>query len=225
MLVGHYARSSIASAFGESVVKDLWSDSLASDFQKRMVKADLQKTLPATLSQSAYDILLYDAIDERLHLFQFSDGSLCTILPELQAAGFDFRSAGGRVIQSGSEAFFKLWELGWIRFVRLLESLNRLSKLRINVVRWATRPPSGSSFSAQHTNESILAANTFLERLYSRMRDDIEVQQFLTFPEELMRAASVHRGGIGPFHYVDEYYHAAGRALQSGAGDWEQPPD
>lgn len=216
-LVDYFARSSIASAFSETMVKDRWSESLSSAFQRRMVKADLQKTLPAKLSNSEYDLLLYDAIDERLRLFQFHDGSLCTISGELQAARFDFRSAGGRVIQSGSEEFFKLWELGWSRFINFLASLGRLARLRINVVHWASAPPPGQTFSLQHTEESIAAADRFLNRLYERMRQDIDDQQFLTFPEHLMLAAGGHRWGVGPFHYIDEYYHAAASAIRDHA--------
>jgi hypothetical protein len=215
-LAAYVARSSAASAFGAQPIKDLWSGRLNSSFQQRMVHTDLAKELPKALVTVNYDILLHDAIDERFNIFRFSDGRVCTLSRELLTAGFCVRSERGRLVHSGSETFFDLWQAGWSQFAELLKSTGTIGKLRINATRLASSAPAHSSFPAQHSPERIRAANKFLEALYARMLVDIAPSQLLLVEEKEIVAAADHRWGLSPFHYRNAFYEAlAGTLLKS----------
>lgn len=67
--------------------------------------------------------MIIDFIDERFDLFKFSDGAICTISPELIRSGFNKETEKGKVIKSGSEEHFKLWNKGWKEFISSYENV------------------------------------------------------------------------------------------------------
>lgn len=205
-LVDYIARSSFASAFSERPVTDTYSNKISSPFQSRLVRADLGKSFPRLTGEVSFDVLLLDFIDERFSLFVFDDGSLCTLSNELRSAGFDQSPDRGRLIRSGTDDFFRLWDEGWRSFVSLAVESGFLERVRVNKVHWATATDDGRNFLPNYPPTFIEGANRFLDRIYTRMSRDLKPEQFLEFRDELIIGASAHRWGISPFHYIDAYY-------------------
>jgi hypothetical protein len=52
--------------------------------------------------------------------------------------------------------------------------------------------------------------------MYQRISADIPSEQFLRFGRWLMTGSVTHKWGIGPFHYIEAYYHAAIEQLGAG---------
>lgn len=206
-LIGYFARSSMASAFAEKMVADKYSHNLHSDFQRRMVEADLGKRFRDHLKYCDYDLLLIDLIDERFNLFAFDNGGVCTLSNELLAAGFEAEHELGHIVLSGSDEFYALWENAWIRFLSEIDAIGRRHKIVINKVFWAKTTSSGNGFKT-HTKSQILAANELLGRLYARMARDLEAWQFIEAGSNFLLAAEDHRWGVSPFHYIGGYYRA-----------------
>lgn len=211
-LVDYHARSSFGSAFSVASVSDVYTDKIESDFQRRMVAADLCKNFSQTLMQSKFDLILIDFIDERFNLFSFESGEICTLSNEFISTGFDPEQEQGRVIQSGSEEFFSLWEQGWNRFLSLVDLHKFRLKIRINKVFLATATASGQSFPTYNV-KYIQDSNRFLERLYERVALDLKPWQFIDNNPAYFVGSDSHRWGLSPFHYIDAFYFDALRRI------------
>lgn len=212
-LVEYYARSSFASAYHPISVHDEYSQNLTSPFQRKTVHADLTKEFAKIVESSLFDDLLIDLIDERFDLFIFNAGGVCTLSNEVITGGFECRTDLGRVVKSGSDEFFKLWEEGWRKFVELLSRTGKLGCIRVNRVFWAEKTANGGDFSPSYSLRGISEANKFLQRLYERIAIDIDFSQFISFDKSLLVGAVDHQWGLSPFHYVDDYYHQALKLL------------
>jgi hypothetical protein len=205
-LVDYLARSSLATAFGRGDVKNINFDAIVSPFQRRMVRSDVLHGLVATISTTAYDILLLDLIDERFSVFVDEYGALCTVTGELLSSGFDPNGRPGKMVSPFTDAAFELWERGWNALVLTLASTDSLEKLLINEVYWSKASADGIDYLPHYSAQDIERANRYLTRLYARMREDLPEQQFLRFDAQLLEGACEHRWGRSPFHYVDAYY-------------------
>lgn len=205
-LVSYFAKSSLASAFDPVEVPDSYSARLASAFQRRIVQADFAKSFAKALAGLEFDMLLLDAIDERFSLCAFESGGLCTVSTELASTGFNQSRPAGRLIRSGTDEFFSLWERGWAALLAALAAGGRLDRLRINKAFWSERDAEGADYAPAYPRERIAGANAFLRRLYQRMAEDLPGGQFLEFEPGLLVGAAEHRWGRCPFHYAPEYY-------------------
>lgn len=204
-LQAYFARSSLASACSDRIFPGVDPSAISSSFQRRMVEADLTKAFLPYIGTAAYDLLVYDPIDERFDLL-CADGALATRSDEFNRALFEPGSA--KVIPSASPEFFELWCRGWSRLLKALDSRGKRGALRINQVYWAIAAEEGLSLESVVTREQVDTANKFLDRLYARMREDLPEEQFYTYPPSLLLAARDHKWGVGPFHFVPEFYEA-----------------
>jgi len=202
-LIEYWARTSLGSAFSERSVDSVEFAKIASPFQRRMVEADVKKLLPSRLENAKSDLYVVDFIDERFDLYEAPGGGLCTLSNELLSSGF--ACEGGRVIASGSDEFYSLWERGWRKLVSTLSREWHLDRLRIHKAYWSTSNEDGSGFPT-YPNEHIVAANAFLDRLYARVTQDVPRHQVVECPRNLIVGAAGHRWGASPFHYVTPYY-------------------
>lgn len=212
-LVDYYARSSFASLGLQPCDERVELSKIDSAFQRRMVERDLCKAFFCDLERLSFDILLIDLIDERFDLYISDESSGCTLSNELYSSGFQCASTRGFVVPSGSEKFWQLWEKGWECFVKKLLSAEMLDRVLVNQVFWSTRTESGGNFEPTYSRKRIDAANLLLERMYNRMRVDLQSSQFICFESDLMNGSINHRWGLSPFHYIDAYYQEAIRQL------------
>lgn len=205
-LVGYHARSSLATVFSRGMIDDVDFDAIASPFQRRMVRSDIEHGLAEMLEAGEYDLLLIDLIDERFSLFVDAHGARCTISGELLSSGFDPNSRRGTIIKPFTDEFFDLWEDGWRKLVAALDARGHLGKVVVNAVFWSQACSDGTSFMPAYSRDDIERANAFLRRQYARMRADLNEEQFLKVDPSLLVGAVDHRWGKSPFHYVDAYY-------------------
>ncbi|RMI12585.1 DUF6270 domain-containing protein [Cellulomonas triticagri] len=200
----YYARTSLASAFGAVPFDDVDLEGIESAFQRRMVEQDLRKSLPVLLATDDSELVVYDPVDERFDLLEHpTSGALCTWSAELSRVT---TPPAGRRIRSGSDEFFRLWEAGWERLLRVLDARGRRADLRVNAARWASEVDDGGPLPAIYSDERIAAANAFLARLYARMRQDLSEHQFVEPRSRDLVAAREHRWGASPFHLVPSFY-------------------
>ncbi len=213
VLVDYYARSSIASLGAGSIKMPSTVQNISSKFQRRMVERDIRKDFLNDLVRLQFDVLLIDLIDERFSLYVEPEGQACTLSSELLCSGFLKDAGTVSRISSGSEEFWRLWEVGWSILVNKLKDLGVLDRLRVNQVFWGSQTENGGNFEPHYSSRRIDQANQFLDRLYQRIAVDIPSGQFLRFDQGLMTGSIAHKWGISPFHYVDAYYHAATQQL------------
>lgn len=205
-VVNYVARSSLGSAFASGVFSGVVLDDIASDFQRKMVQIDLEKSLTSIIRRKDFDIILLDLIDERFNIYQNNRGEVCTLSNELVSSGFNPDIESGQIIESGSAEFFRLWLVGWHRFIKLLDELQVLSKLFVTRALWSESLEDGTSFEPNYSLKKIRSANVFLERLYSYAGRNLPQRQFIDFDKETLKGAINHRWGQSPFHYTGQVY-------------------
>lgn len=211
-LVEYWARTSLGSAFSSATVDSVELAKIPSPFQRRMVEADVKKLLPGLLRQAKSDLYVVDLIDERFDLSEAPSGALCTLTNELLSSGF--APQPGRVIASGSDEFYALWEGGWRALVQTLRDKDELRKLRVHKAYWSTVRDDGAGFSPSYPKDYIAAANDFLARLYARVAEDVPQEHLIECGVKLTIGAADHKWGPSPFHYVTPYYREFMRRLR-----------
>lgn len=190
------ARCSFASLFSRSPFRDKFSDKLASPFQQRTLRMDIEKRAVSILSGLTPDVILVDLIDERFDLVQAENGGRCTYSNELKKAGFRFGS--NLRISADSELFFELWSDGWRRFVENLDRRGMRKKVVVNKSYYCESTESGATFDA----ELVRKANIKLQRMYDVQRKYLGCFQFLEYPNS-RTCPDDHRWGPQPFHFDD----------------------
>jgi hypothetical protein len=208
----YWARTSLASAFCTRCVEGVELERVTSAFQRRMVEGDVRKLLPEQLRSATADVFLVDFIDERFDLLEGPDAGLCTLSNELVSSGFQLE--GGKLIASGSDEFFARWERGWRALVAALRDRDELHKLRLHKTYWSAKKADGTGFLPSYPDQSVAAANAFLERLYARASQDVPSAQIIECASEWRVGALEHRWGPSPFHYVAGYYRDFMRRLR-----------
>src|SRR5690606_6492580 len=88
-----------------------------SNWQRRMVRADMEKSVFSALEKTDFDVLLIDLIDERFSL-SVKGSSVHTISTEYKKALYKPNSYG--FIKAGSEEKLTLWREGLERISRYL---------------------------------------------------------------------------------------------------------
>nr|WP_128082711.1 DUF6270 domain-containing protein [Cellulosimicrobium sp. MM] len=216
-LSAYYARSGLASAMSDVEYTGVDLTGIESAFQRRVVEQDLGKSLASHLAEDTSDLVVYDPIDERFDLAVHPvSGAVCTLSAELSRAA---HVPVSRTIRSGSDEFYALWEQGWVRLLAALDARGRRAHLRVNAAKWATALDDGSEFPAAFAAGRIRRANEFLDRLYSRMSEDISPDQLVSFSaKDAGVAASDHKWGRSPFHYQDAFYDHLRSALVRSLG-------
>lgn len=212
-LAGYRARSSFGSiaSLGFTVDEEALKVN-QSDFQRRMVRGDLEKTNVALAHRSPGKAILVDLIDERLPLME-SDRRLYTDSPELRATSL---SLGGRRIDPYSTEYFERFEEGWKQFDAGVPTKTIL----LNRVHWSTKKEDGSHFP--HLDE-IARQNERLDRLYAIIETVCPRAIMIgPFPDQTFSSLS-HKWGENPYHYCDELYKRVARGVEAVVEDKERP--
>lgn len=203
-LVDYVARSAVGSAFAKgSLATPPNYDLIASKFQRRMVRLDIEKGLPRLLRDRDFDFLLVDFVDERLQMAT-RKGFIYTNSLEVQST--KLRHPSDRLIKFGSDEYLSLWRQG----IASLLSLCPPSKIVVNRVFWATVTDDGQNLPEF---EQIEYNNGILGRLYEEIGRSAGIR-FIDYPENLIVADSNHKWGVSPFHYTEEAYEHLIKSLE-----------
>ncbi|QHB26731.1 MULTISPECIES: DUF6270 domain-containing protein [Pseudomonas] len=208
----YFARSSMAALCSEAYKNDKVLENISSDFRRRMVANDFSKgLLNAEASIKEADIILIDLIDERFDVLALETGELITHSNELVESGLlkELERSSFRSIPQGTPERRGLWLEGMRCFIALLRQLNKLDKLVVNRVFWASRFEFDSATKFPVAQASIEKANAELAWMYDILSTEVKTSQFLTFAPEFLSADEKHRWGASPFHYCEGYYKEA----------------
>lgn len=223
-IADYVARTSFASQIGKPVVDRAFLGKIASPFQKKMVRRDMEKSLYELVSTLEFDLLVLDIIDDRFALIEHSRGLWVTASSEYRRAAQGM--AAGKRIPNGAAQFETQWKLGFKKFLDVLRDIGSLHKLRVNRVFWANRVNDGAEFPGV-TSEMIEQANIRLARCYGHMDQVLPPSAFFKYEADRFVADASHRWGIAPFHYGPEFYvdtlahlTAASVAMDARAADW-----
>ncbi|MGF6833435.1 hypothetical protein QF015_001604 [Paenarthrobacter sp. TE4293] len=194
-LEGYFARSSVGSAFRqppESGTELPDVDVLKSRFQKRMVQADINKSLPGALANSSFDVLVVDFIDERMNTIEIG-GTTITESEELKATGYSYDLSLSQEPWSDSGLARR------VEGIKVLTNLVDPLKIIVNRVFWATVDTDGVPFPRSRWFDRN---NRLLYDLYKEIEKTPGIR-FIDYPGGAPLAAVGHKWGRQPFHYSE----------------------
>ncbi|WP_284384270.1 DUF6270 domain-containing protein [Pseudomonas putida] len=217
-LTDYFARSSMASLCSSSYENEEALGRIPSAFRRRMVAYDFSKqilTQPEAFENA--DIILIDLIDERFDLVALPSGHIITSSNELAESGLltDSSVKGFQLIKPGSPERRDLWIQGMHKFLAVLEQHNKLGRLVVNKVYWASRFENASDTNFPVPLAAIEKANQELDWMYNELEKKLHKHQFLHFPPQLLTSDEHHHWGVSPFHYCAQYYKEALAQLNS----------
>lgn len=204
-LAGYRARSSFGSIASPPIdVDEDRLDKNQSEFQRRMVRGDLEKSNVGLVRRSPGRAVLVDFIDERLPLKR-DDGYFYTDSPELRATALEL---GGTGLDPYSNEYYEKFEEGW----KIFDQGVRDKTILVNRVYWAQSKEDGSVFA---NIDEIERQNEKLDRLYEIIeRISPRVLFVGPFDDQLVSSVS-HRWGENPYHYCDALYENVARDIES----------
>lgn len=140
-VVEYVARHSTTSLVTPHGAREPYSEALNSQFQRRMVRSDLNGTgADRIISHSqALDLILIDLIDERRGFWRFEDGSSMTNSLEIEKCGYANVAAneGAQLVKFGTDEHFAAWQIGFEKLVQDLQSAKLLEKVVFLDIEWA----------------------------------------------------------------------------------------
>ena len=215
-LVSYHSRCSLLSLMSPPLEFDddfEWP----SNFAKRVVKADFEKTFFDDLEASKCDTLIVDFVDERWDLLRLGD-SMVTCSANLTKMGVDRLTCGGfaRVARNDARTH-ELWRDACARFAATLRE--RLPDLQVvlHKVLGAYRCRDGEEFwelAPFADGIPLEFVNPMLEDCNACFRSHMESLLELDLPRTYA-ADKNHSWGISPFHFEERYYKDAANFLSS----------
>jgi hypothetical protein len=214
-LVSYHSRCSLLSLMSSPLEFGDDDFDWPSNFARRVVKADFEKTFFDDLEASKCDALIVDFVDERWDLLRLGD-SMVTCSAILMKMGVDRLTSRGfaRVPRSDARTQ-ELWRDACARFAATLRE--RLPDLQVvlHKVLGADRCRDGDEFCALAPFADgipMADVNPVLEDCNACFRSHMESLLELDLP--LTYAADKnHCWGISPFHYEERYYKDAANFL------------
>lgn len=200
-IVSYYARTSLASLSAPPHIDTKIVNNITSKFQRRMVLADMEKTVLKDVLNKNYDILLIDLIDERFDLSIYKK-SIHTISSEYKKGLYSPNNY--KIVGRYSENKTAYWKEGFDKLIAILKSNNTLDKLVINKVYWTETSNSEVTFE-QYSYQQIEESNNYLNIMYEYIKNHYPEIKFIEHSDNELIADVEHKWGHAPFHYVNAF--------------------
>lgn len=218
-VVAYHARSSFISQCAPALpFDDADLGTTLKPWDRRMVAADLEKSVVERLVASQPDLVVIDLIDERFALAMVDDSAV-TMSPAARATPFVIaRTAGAPLLLPTDRARTGRFIAAAQRFMETLCERIPAERVLLHRAMYASAVASGPSPSSRERRHHR-KMNRALERWYDAVVAASGCHQFRA-PAEAHVADPGHKWGASPFHYAPSYYEeliAAIDAVTSGA--------
>lgn len=209
----YFARCSVISAVAPPVALDTEQVTISSDWQRRCVLADFQKTFFDSLAQARPGWLVIDLIDERFDLLVAAD-SFVTRSSAFQAAGLD--GLAFEAVHRMSPHGNALFEEAAPRFAERVAAVVPPERIVLHRALWCTHYrwrdevcafPSERLELCRRQNSMLSGGYDALERALGPRTTRIELH-----PERQLADAE-HRWALEPYHYESAYNERAREQL------------
>jgi hypothetical protein len=212
-LLGYTARQSLISAAAGPA--NIPKPPIESSFQRRMVWGDIEGDLASRLDAVAAtcELVLWDLVDERLGVYESSDGRVVTRSVDLMSAG-GMTEEGWSLLELGTRRHLLLWERALDWFLETLEARDLRRRLVLLQVPWARSTnvgkPTPTSFgmSADDAEDRMRRYHELAEAAGVRCAS-VDVAD--------VQADAAHRWGVAPFHYTANTYSSILDAIRTAA--------
>jgi len=205
-VVGYHARTSFSSFAAPPYIDERILNNIASPFQRRMVYADMAKTVLEEVQSKDYDVLLIDMIEERYGLSIYNDS--------IHTRSYEYvntlcRPNSYKSLGEYTEKKFEYWKEGFDKLLSLLHAKESAGKMVINKAWWTeklTPPLSLLSDNYPYSSKKIREANDFLSLMYAYIAQRCPGIRSIEYTDKELVSDSAHKWGAAPFHYVKELW-------------------
>lgn len=194
-LVNYTARTSLASLVAKPLEDFSFVKHINSNFQKKCVTADLNKSYWHTLEEFNLDYLIIDFIDNRFELIYFNDGSAANNSSEYSSVAKFNRLVPKKNIHCNDKYYLKEWIKGYRKLKKISDK--KFIKLIFNCPYYITT--NDNEFDKKF---DINGQNHHLKLLYRILKDE----QKITYKLGELGLDKNHKWGQAPFHYSKKSY-------------------
>ncbi|MDO6799344.1 DUF6270 domain-containing protein [Shimia thalassica] len=199
-LKSYLARTSFASLAGKPLVDTDILEGIQSSFQKRMVRADMDKSFLALAANYASGAVVIDLVDDRFRLNLFEDGASHTLSVEYGKVAKNARFKPERAVSNTSMAYRDLWAQGLAKVAAVLKA-NKGIKVYVNCLYFVFPQVPGP-----YDQEKIDQMNGYLAKAYDALERTFGEEAMIRYPADRITVDPDHKWGSAPFHYSEETY-------------------
>ena len=201
----YFARTSLISLMSKSLLIDKSKINLTSAFQKKCIVQDLEKSFFQIISESKFDFILIDFIDERFNLLKLND-SFITKSNELVASGLIDEFNFTEIVRN--EDLLSTWEKSAKDFFKTLLRYIPAHKVIIHKGAWKTKYINEDGTISEFSNQlqQIEKQNKYLHYYYQFIKENFNEMKVLDMTNEELYCSVDHRWGLSPYHFEDRYY-------------------
>lgn len=205
-LIQYIARTSLATQQSIPALKNDLLDKLTSQFQRNMMRVDMEKTLFSLLNANDFDLLFLDLIDERFSIGLFGAGRLTLTNEFLSVVPKNLEYTEWNRF---SDEKYEAWCRGFNEMMFLVRQKETKPTVVLNRVYFSgysgvTKGDAVECPSFMPTE--ITRNNSFLNRMYEYVESNFKDVKILEYSNSLFVANPNHKWGLAPFHYIDELY-------------------
>ncbi len=204
-LSDYYARCSLVSLFSAPCINEHVLQRIESNFQRRMVRRDMDKSFLKEFRSAMADMLLVDFIDERFSLHLLPEGCLTLSSEYRKALGFSLPHS---TMGGFSDKKLELWRRAFDQFLDFVGTKNIL----INRAYWTDKTSDESTIS-HVSQEKIREANSYLSMMYDHATSRLGLSCFIDHDPSDLYCDVGHKWGVSPFHYNENLYKKALRKI------------
>lgn len=205
-IVDYYARTSYPSLVSNPYHIDFNEIALDSQFQKRNVQRDFEKSFWKDIGKTQIDILMLDLIDERFNLLKKGD-TFITKSAELVNSGFLALHKDEFVEIPRNRYKLEDWAECCHKFVERIKCLVDPERIVITKTEWALKLINDNECLVDYDQpllNSYKQYNGIINKYYDILIGDLPEATILESPYTI--SSKKHIWGLSPVHYIDDWY-------------------
>ncbi|MDO5500664.1 MAG: DUF6270 domain-containing protein [Propionibacteriaceae bacterium] len=208
-MAGYVARQSLISAFRPATLSEYNLSKIASSFQRRMTRGDIEGNLRFEIQRARSDLIIWDICDERLGVKKAHTGGMVTHIRDHVAEGIH-RGPFGPVIRFGTDEHYRLWVRGLQELLAAAGRYGLTERIVLNATPWALVDDTGKDLGDRPRR-----FNDAAQRYFSAAQGaGVTVARVA---QEAAVASTTHKWGPAPFHYIENTYRAQLAAIIASA--------
>lgn len=208
-----FSRTSVISLMTSPLPVSYQDINLKSEWQKRMVYADFQKSFWDSLQRYHIDLLIIDFIDERFDLC-YSDGSYVTRSHEFVESGVEHLGQYNfQLINRFDSITTETWKWYCDLFIDRLSYYFSPNKILLHKAFWMPAYYRNGTVTEFDHQEWIAENNKLLKEYYAHFEKKWKGIHSIDLSQSGLLSCDKHRWGLQPYHYEDEYYMRAGTRI------------
>jgi hypothetical protein len=203
----YFARTSFVSLMSNPIQVNMDDIQLNSNFQKKSVFQDLNKTILNGILEDTSDYLIIDLIDERFNLAKIDD-SFVTMSNELRESSL-LKKLNHEEINRFDNYIFEFWKKSVDRFFEEIYKRYEPTQIILHKTLWREQylDKNGEvkNFPEFMIN-GVRKQNTLLNSYYEYIESFQPKINIIDMTDQSFLSSENHTWGLSPYHFEDRYY-------------------